>query len=399
MKGTNTKASNNSISDKQVILCDFYPEFSEFRTRETNSRFGCESIDDNLYRSYKNGKIYFKNIQVHCPKCNSSKISLNAKIKRKLIFLNIGERICLVQQFKCKKCGCKIPTDLSSIVYPNSNITMPVINHIYHLYSFFAASLHDIRKSLKIEHNIDISHQTIENIILLSDFDLNYEDWSLSGYYLFDALWVMKNGEWKFLIFLFDVKINTIVSRSLLDSESTANIKGFLREFIKNQKVICITSDLKKEYRKAMDQLDIQQQYCLFHTKKFINKVIFDDINENKYSEKEINIINGYKQMIFGILDSFKQESAEIKLNILINEKEVLPNVIHDIVFDFIAPYFNKLTFHLSDENVESTTNKLENCFQKNFDKVLKRQYRSEDGILKRFNMRINKWDKYNRNL
>ena len=37
---------------------------------------------------------------------------MNANIERKLIFLNIGMQICLVQQSQCKKCGATIPTDL-----------------------------------------------------------------------------------------------------------------------------------------------------------------------------------------------------------------------------------------------------------------------------------------------
>ena len=67
-----------------------------------------------------------------------------------------------------------IYTDLSSIVNENANITIPVIEHIEYLYSYFNGSLHKIRKSLK-EHNIEISHQSIENIILKSEYELSIE--------------------------------------------------------------------------------------------------------------------------------------------------------------------------------------------------------------------------------
>lgn len=192
MAKENTKASNSTLVDKQYKLSDFIEEFTELRTSEDNSRFGCQNIDKNLYRSYKDGKIYFKDINVCCPKCNSRKVTYNATVERELIFLNIGNKTCLVQQFKCKKCGSNINTDLSSIVKKNSNITYPVINHIVHLYSFFTGSLRKIQKSLKIEHNMEISHQAIENIILFSNFEFEIENWSLSGYYILDALWVKK---------------------------------------------------------------------------------------------------------------------------------------------------------------------------------------------------------------
>ena len=87
---------------------------------------------------------------------------------------------CFVQKFQCKKCGATISTDLSSIVRPNSNITYPVIEHVIHLYSFFTSSLYKIQKSLTLEHNIEISHQSIENIILFFDFELEIDNWSLS---------------------------------------------------------------------------------------------------------------------------------------------------------------------------------------------------------------------------
>ena len=60
MSKENTKASNSTLADKQYKLYDFIEEFVEFRTEEDNSRFGCNNISDNLFRSYKNGKFILK---------------------------------------------------------------------------------------------------------------------------------------------------------------------------------------------------------------------------------------------------------------------------------------------------------------------------------------------------
>ena len=49
----------------------------------------------------------------------------------------------------------------------------------------FSGSLHKIRKSLKKEHNIEISHQSIENIIFLNlIIKLSIKNWTFSGYLL-----------------------------------------------------------------------------------------------------------------------------------------------------------------------------------------------------------------------
>lgn len=160
---------------------------------------------------------------------------------------------------------CKIIyTDISSIVKGNSNITIPLIEHIKYLYSNFGTSLHKIRKSLKREHKIEISHQSIENIILNSDYKINHDNWTYSGYYLFDSPLVKKNGKWKYLLALFDLKLNIIVSRELADSESVETVYKFLEKSLRNQNKNCIITDLKNEYRIAIDKLQIKHSSVHF---------------------------------------------------------------------------------------------------------------------------------------
>ena len=132
---------------------------------------------------------------------------------------------------------------------------------------------------MKKEHNIEISHQSIENIILKSEYEIEHRNWTFSGYYLFDALWVKKNGKWKYILVLFDLEINTIVAKELVDSETVENVYDFLNsetvenvydflnQSLRNQKKNCIITDLKSEYRVSIDRLQIKQQFCTFHIK------------------------------------------------------------------------------------------------------------------------------------
>lgn len=130
----NKKAPYDYMGSKQFKLFDFMSEFSEFRQFDDLSHFGCQNIEDNLIRLEKNGKIYFKNKIAVCPSCNSRNTVKNGIYERKLIFLRIGEQICTIQKYKCKKCGKVFYSDLSSLVYLNSNITLPVIDCIKNLY-------------------------------------------------------------------------------------------------------------------------------------------------------------------------------------------------------------------------------------------------------------------------
>ena len=125
-----------------------------------------DSIDENLIRLEKRGKIHFENKIAICPSCKSTHNVKNGIHKRKLIFLRIGKKICSIQKYKCKKCGKTFYTDLSSLVYDNSNITFPVFDCIENLYQIYGAGLHKIRYYLKKQHNVEISHQSIENIFI-----------------------------------------------------------------------------------------------------------------------------------------------------------------------------------------------------------------------------------------
>ena len=396
MTNTNIKASYSTMFDKQFKLSDFVPEFSRFRTNEDKNRIGCQSIDNNLFISTRKGKKYFKPVNVACPKCGSHDIVKNGTYSRKLIFLTIGEQNCIVQKYKCNKCGHILYTDLSSIVNGNSNITIPVIEHIEYLYSYFNGSLHKIRKSLKKEHNIEISHQSIENVILKSEYEIKHENWAFSGYYLFDALWVKKNGEWNYLLALFDLELNTIVAKELVDSETVDNVYNFLNQSLRNQNKYCIITDLKQEYRVAIDRLQIKQQFCTFHTKQLINREIKDYIDKNNTSEEEIEIIHDYKRLFFNIIDADSINDAKEKRNKLIYLDSNVPNVIHKLAFNLIIPEFKKLINYLNDSKIAITSNKIENCFLKNFPKHIKKLFKTDKGILKRFNLKLKYWDEDN---
>ena len=88
-----------------------------------------------------------------------------------------------------------------------------------------------------------------------SNYEFDYDDWYYSGYYLFDGLWTRINGVWKYILALFDVKLNTLVSTKLVVSEDSKTIYNFLNESLRNQRKISIGTDLKHEYREAIDKL------------------------------------------------------------------------------------------------------------------------------------------------
>ena len=78
---------------------------------------------------------------------------------------------------------------------------------------------------------------------------------------MFDSLWVKINGIWNYILALFDVKLNTLVLVKLVESEDSKTIYQFLNESLRNQKKISIGTDLKHEYREAIDKLKVKTSF------------------------------------------------------------------------------------------------------------------------------------------
>lgn len=167
MNKDNTKAPCSILEDKQLKLFDFFEEFSEYESYGEKLSNGCLNSDDNLIRLIKHGNFYFKYKYAFCPDCYSSNVVKNGNYVRKLYFLNVGEQKCIIQKYKCKKCGKIFYTDIKSIVDENCNITKPVIEYINEIYSVSGNSIYKIQYMLKRFFNVDISHQSIESCIII----------------------------------------------------------------------------------------------------------------------------------------------------------------------------------------------------------------------------------------
>ena len=216
---------------------------------------------------------------------------------------------------------------------------------------------------------------------------------------MFDSLWVKINGIWNYILALFDVKLNTLVSVKLVDSEDSKTIYHFLNESLRNQKKISIGTDLKHEYREAIDKLKVKHHFCKFHVKQAINKRFKDYFDKNQLTDEEKEILTDLKHDIYKVLDAETLNDAKKLRDILIDKKYPKNKFTDKILWKFIIPYFKKLTTHLENSNILSTNNKIENIFQKVFPKHIKRTMKIELCLLSRFMLKLNYWNIKNETL
>ena len=67
----------------------------------------------------------------------------------------------------------------------------------------------------------------------------------------------------------------------------------------------------------------------------------------NNYSDEELEYLNYCKQLVFDVLNVEDLESAKKDRDYLISIQDNLSEVIFNLLWFFIIPYFKTITFHL----------------------------------------------------
>lgn len=75
-------------------------------------------------------------------------------------------------------------------------------------------------------------------------------------------------------------------------------------------------------------------------------------------------------------------------MNKILNQIKDYSSVIQAIIKDFLMPYFQTCFSYLLDENIERTSNKLENTFKITFLKIIKKKMKIKKGAMSRINIR-----------
>ncbi|MDR0911885.1 MAG: hypothetical protein LBM96_04695 [Methanobrevibacter sp.] len=144
------------------------------------------------------------------------------------------------------------------------------------------------------------------------------------------------------------------------------------------------------------ENLGFNHQYCTVHSKKNINKKIKEYIRNNKVSNEDINLIKLFKKDIFELYDCESYDDARHHFDCMLYLIEGYPVIIRSIILDSIMPYFKTYFYHLIDDNVDATNNKIENYFLKTFPRHVKKIMKTFDGTLSRICLRQKFWGEYN---
>ena len=312
---------------------------------------------------------------------------------RELVFKDGGKVKISVQRYKCKKCGKTFQTDLSTLVPDNSNFTYRVREVVLADVAESLNSTYGTVFNLGNYSDIEISHQTVQRFINNVDKDLHTFKGDFSGYYVFDVEWVKINSVWFYFFLIIDALISRVIAYRLYDKETKGNVKEFLCESIPMHKRGYITTDLDKKYGPVIEELGFKHQLCYFHFLKNCRKSIRE--YSNAYFDSENMIANSYKELddILSVFDSEDYGAIEEYIGSLIYRLDDFTPVMQKVLKVPLCYYYKKHLYCFKDENVERTSNKIENCFQKIMPRFKKKIYRTKEGFLSRVHLKIINWN------
>ncbi len=383
-----TLAPINGLFDQGYKLSYFCEDLSKYVENQLKSLPNDYKVSRTLHKWFKKNIFHIEMFKPFCPECFSKFVIKNGVNERTLYFYDKGVVKTEIQSYKCKKCGKKFNTDISEVVEDNSNFTHDFKSRCIELVGLFFGSVRSIAYKVKKDTGVNISQQTIENWILGYKNHKNESKNRYSGYYIFDVEWVKIKGVWNYRFTLFDSKQDIIVADEIYSKENSKNIQEFLWQNTRNKNKIAITTDLDEKYKPIIEKLGFKHQWCYFHTLKNFNKIIKKHIRENKLNREEIKKIRKEKLELFSLFESKSFKNARKKFNEILSKISDYSEVIQSIICDSLVPYFKTFFAFLEDGNIERTSNRIENSFQKTFPKSVKRLMKIKTGAMSRINIR-----------
>ena len=346
-----------------------------------------------------------------CPNCKSHKV-IEWGLYSKNVLSEVYSGDIKLQRYRCKKCNKTFITDLGEHFDFHSHIANSLKEKASEIKELNWSSLRDIAEYYKIFYEIDISYETVrKSLIIIEGNEIDYELPQLSGYYGYDAQWIKINKKWHYRHVFYDLVHKMPVAELFTEEEENDDIYYLIDKYTKPINRIAIVTDTKPGYDTIMRKLKFERhQYCVFHLKHNLNKIIRTETNKKRqeikaevkkrYENKSDTFIdekveeelkpfkndNRYALQLFYYV--FKEESFDkalsyvelIKANI-----DTFPEFIKKYVEDVFLDHYKSYLYYLEEPHkgkLDYTNNKTEGYFRATMPKGHKRNYRTFEGII-----------------
>ena len=384
---------NSNINFIQLKLYDFSDEKidqEKIISERVNKNPKIENTNQKLFLDENNT---FKYDNLICPVCGSHKIIKKGTITKNKQNINGKTTEFREQQYQCKKCSKKFGISNNPVIKNNKQYLQEIIDKIPEIMKIGYQSLRKISKYFQIFLGIRISHQTIRNWSNQNHEEtITNEEFEYSGYYLYDEQFLRLNEVRHYRLTLYDAILNVPVSERIVRRRMPKNTKKFIIDSTANKPFICLTTDLFPMYRNVADEIGVKHQLCIFHLFKTINHKLKVHCRRNKINGNKKDYIYENAQEL---KNCFRQNSKQEAIN---QFKQYLQNygailvVLKDFIRKHIIMHFHRYVEHLDDENIEKTSNKVENYYRQTNPAKIKKLSKTKNGILTFLDFQMQNW-------
>lgn len=386
-------ALNNNIDFIQLKLCDFSEEIidqEKLISERLNKSPNIENTNQKLFLDENNTFKYDVPI---CPVCGSRKIIKKGTITKNKQNINGKTTEFKEQQYKCKNCGKRFGIYNNPLIGKNKQFLQEIIDKIPGIMEIGYQSLRKISKYFEIFLGIRISHQTIRNWSNKNHEEtINNEEFEYSGYYLYDEQFLRLNGVRHYRLTLFDAILNIPVSERIVRRRIPKNTKKFILDSTENKPFICLTTDLFPMYRNVADEIGVKHQLCTFHLFQTINHKLKVYCRRNKINGKKRDYIYENAQELKNCFRQNSKKEAIEQFKQYLQNYRAIPVVLKDFIRKHIINHFHRYVEHLDDENIERTSNKVENYYRQTNPEKIKKLYKTKNGILTFLDYQMKNW-------
>lgn len=384
---------NSNIDFIQLKLYDFSDEKidqEKIISERLNKNPKIENTNQKLILDENNTFKYDNPI---CPVCGSHKIIKKGTITKNKQNINGKTTEFREQQYQCKKCNKKFGITNNPLIKNNKQYLQEIIDKIPEIMKIGYQSLRKISKYFQIFLGIQISHQTIRNWSNQNHEEtINNEEFEYSGYYLYDEQFLRLNGVRHYRLTLYDAILNVPVSERIVRRRIPKNTKKFILDSTANKPFICLTTDLFPMYRNVADEIGVKHQLCTFHLFQTINHKLKLYCRRNKINGKaRDHIYENANELKNCFRQNSKQEAIE-QFKQYLQNYSAIPVVLKDFIRKHIIMHFHRYVEHLDDENIEKTSNKVENYYRQTNPEKIKKLYKTKNGILTFLDFQMQNW-------
>ncbi len=386
-------ALNSNIDFIQLKLFDFSDEkidHEKIISERLNKNPKIENSNQKLFLDENNTFKYDTPI---CPVCGSHKIIKKGTITKNKQNINGNITEFREQQYQCKKCNKKFGISNNPLIDNNKQFLQEVMDKIPGIMKIGYQSLRKISKYFELFLGIQISHQTIHNWSNQNHEEtINNKEFEYSGYYLYDEQFLRLNGIRHYRLTLYDAILNVPVSERIVRRRIPKNTKKFILDSTENKPFICLTTDLFPMYRNVADEIKVKHQLCTFHLFQTIHHKLKVYCRRNKINGKERDYIYENAQELKNCFRQNSKQEAINKFKQYLQNYRAIPVVLKDFIRKHIINHFHRYVEHLDDDKIEKTSNKVENYYRQTNPEIIKKLYKTKNGILTFLDFQMQNW-------